>query len=130
MPTVTDVQGTNAGPASGGFPLSFLPVGDAWKVGIFTQVLNVLTVATVVSTEQTFTFTGLLTTDMVLVRCTAAPVAGLIVGNSRCKAADVLAVSFGNPTAGTITPVTTDTWQILVVRPLPNYTQASANLNR
>lgn len=128
-PTVTDIQGTNTGPSSGGFPTSFLNVGDIWKVGMFTQVLNVLTVATVTSTEQTFTFTGLLTTDMVFVRSTAAPVTGLIVGNSRCKSADVLGISFGNPTAGTITPVTTDTWQIMVVRPNANYTQATANLN-
>jgi hypothetical protein len=126
MPTVTNITGTNAGPASGGAPLSMMPVGNGWKLGVFTQVLALGTVATVTCTEQTFTFTGLLTTDIVFVTSTAAPVAGLIIGNSRCKSADVLAISTGNPTAGTITPVTTDTWTITVIRPLPNYSQASS----
>ena len=121
MPTVTNVSGTNAGPAANSTPSSEAAMGNAWKIGTFQQVLNVLTIATVTCTEQTFTFTGLLTTDVVVVQNTAAPVAGLLVGNSRCKSADVLAVTFGNPTAGTITPVTTDTWNITVIRPLPNY---------
>jgi hypothetical protein len=125
MPTVTNVTGTNAGPntASPDFPT--LAVGNTWKGGTFDVTLSPAAVANATSAEQTFTMTGLLTTDYVAVMKPTAQ-AGLGIVGARVSAADVLAITFMNATAATITPTASQVYQVFVARRLPNWTAPSS----
>jgi hypothetical protein len=71
--------------------------------GVATVTLDVASVAANTSAEQTFTVTGL-TTDMFVAVNKSDLDAGLVVGNARVSAADTLALTFGNSTAGAIDP--------------------------
>jgi hypothetical protein len=57
------------------------------------------------SAEQAFTVGGLNAGDVVAVNLQATQTAGLGIVNSRVSAADVLAITFQNSTAGSLTPV-------------------------
>lgn len=81
----------------------------------FSSSLNVASVAANTSAEQTFTVTGLETTDVVFVSKPSLS-AGLVVGNARVSAADTLAITFGNLTASPIDPAA-ETYLIGVIRP-------------
>jgi hypothetical protein len=126
FPSVTNVDGSNPGPnsASPDFPQS--EVGNVWKLGVFTVTLSPASVANATSAEQTFTMTGLLVTDYVNVNKPTAQ-AGLGIVGTRVSAANVLAITFGNFTAATITPTASEVYNILVARVQPNATQP-ANL--
>lgn len=82
---------------------------------VFTQSINVASVAANTSAEQTFTVPGLRTTDFVTVSKPSAS-AGLVIGNVRVSAADTLAITFGNLTGSPIDPAA-ETYTIHVVRP-------------
>lgn len=124
FPSVTNVDGSNPGPNSAApdFPQS--EVGNVWKMGSFTVTLSPAAVANATSAEQTFTMTGLLTTDYVYVNKPTAQ-AGLGIVGARVSAANVLAITFGNLTAATITPTASESYLVLVVRVQPNATQPS-----
>lgn len=66
--------------------------------------------------EQTFTVTGVLTTDYVYVNKPTAQ-AGLGIVGCRVSAADTVAVTFSNNTAGSITPTASEQYTVVVVRP-------------
>lgn len=123
-PSVTNVDGSNPGPnsASPDFPQS--EIGNVWKMGSFTVTLSPATIATTTSAEQTFTMTGLLTTDYVYVNKPTAQ-AGICIVGARVSAANVLAITFANVTSGTLTPTTSEAYKVLVVRVQPNATQPS-----
>ena len=57
------------------------------------------TVAALVSTTFTRTFTGLLTTDAVYVSCVGSPVSGMIIGNCRVSSSNVLEMSVSTAVA-------------------------------
>ncbi|MGH9967714.1 MAG: hypothetical protein ACREBG_07740 [Pyrinomonadaceae bacterium] len=84
------------------------------NIRLYSQSLNVASVAANTSAEQTFTVTGLATTDKVFVNKPALN-AGLVVGNARVSAADTLAITFGNLTAGAIDPAA-ETYEIIAIR--------------
>ena len=129
-PTVNNVDGSNTGPNVTALPDTVqMPVGNLWKVGMFSLAIAPATVATTTTAEQTFSATGigLLTTDFVIVQKPTAQ-AGLFITNARVSAADTLAITFGNVTSGTLTPTTTETYKVIVLRPQPNWTApASGN---
>ena len=77
--------------------------------------LDVASVDANTSAEQTFTLTGLKTTDLVFVRKPSLS-AGLVIGNARVSAADTLAITFGNLTASPINP-SAETYKVFVFRP-------------
>ena len=70
---------------------------------VYTQSLDVASVAAATSAEQTFTVTGLATTDRVVVSKPSLT-AGLGVVNARVSAANTLALTFMNASAGAIDP--------------------------
>jgi hypothetical protein len=73
------------------------------RFGVVEATLNVASVAANTSAEQTFTVKGL-TTDMMVFVNKPDLDAGLVVGNARVSAADTLALTFGNSTAGAVDP--------------------------
>jgi hypothetical protein len=84
------------------------------QIRVYSQSLNVASVAANTSAEQTFTVTGLTTGDKVFVNKPSVS-AGLVVGNARVSAADTLALTFGNLTAGAIDPAA-ETYTIIAFR--------------
>lgn len=122
MVAVTNVDGSNPGPNSVNLPDTVqLPVGNVWKLGVFNLTLSPAAVANATSAEQTFTMTGLLTTDYVAVNKPTAQ-AGLGIVGTRVSAAGVLAITFGNFTSATITPTASEVYIVHVERVLPNWT--------
>lgn len=85
------------------------------RFGVLTLSLNVAQVSAGVSAEQTFTVKGLKPNDFVAV-CKPTLHAGLVLGNVRVKAADQLAIQFGNMTGSPITPGA-ETYLIFYCRP-------------
>jgi hypothetical protein len=73
------------------------------KYGVASVTLDVASVAANTSAEQTFTVNGL-TTDMMVFVNKPDLDAGLVVGNARVSAANTLALTFGNSTAGAVDP--------------------------
>lgn len=144
-PSVTNVDGSNPGPNTVSTPDTVQsPVGNLWKVGTFAIALTPAALAPGPSIgEQTFVGTaatasstqyypaiGLLTTDRVEVRSSAAQTATTSIVHARVSAADTLAISF-LATTGTPTPVAGTTaapYYVTVFREQPNWTApASGN---
>ena len=73
------------------------------KAVVYAANLTPASVAANTSAEQTFTVTGLTTADVITV-AQAAPTAGVGLVGYRVSAADTLALTFGNFTAGALTP--------------------------
>lgn len=70
---------------------------------VYSQALNVVSVAANTSAEQTFTVTGLTTADKVTITKPTLT-AGIVIGGARVSAANTLNVQFGNLTAAPIVP--------------------------
>jgi hypothetical protein len=94
---------------------SDIPRGNAAGMAMIQVSINVASVAVNTTAEQTFTVNGLRTTDMVFVNKPSLS-AGLGICNCRVSAANTLAITFNNNTAGAIDPVA-ETYNILVIRP-------------
>lgn len=84
------------------------------KIVVYSQTITPASVAAATVAEQTFTVTGLTTADKVIVNHAAAGNATGIAG-ARVSAADTLAISFVNPTAGALTPGA-GTYTIVAIR--------------
>ena len=67
------------------------------------------------SAEQTFTVTGLTTSDVVVVNKPTSQ-AGLGLVGVRVSAADTLAINFGNFTGSGITPTASETYKVIAIR--------------
>jgi hypothetical protein len=130
FPAVTNVDGSNPGPNVVNIPDTVqMPTGNLWKVGRFALTLSPVAVAAASAPAQSFAATGigLLTTDTVVLTCTA-PLAGVINTNAYVSAADTLTVTFVNPTAGPLTPTASTVYYVTVFRVQPNWTApASGN---
>lgn len=126
----TNASGSNPGPNSAVLPDTVqMPVGNTWKLGVFTLTLGPATVATTTSAEQTFSATGigLLTTDFVWVNASAASLgAGVSIASARVSATDTLAITFANVSAATATPATNGSYKVFVARIQPNWTAPSS----
>lgn len=70
---------------------------------LYSETLTPVAVAASTSAEQTFTVSGLVTGRSVVVNG-PAPTAGTGIVNARVSAANTLALTFGNFTAGSLTP--------------------------
>lgn len=81
---------------------------------VYSQTITPASVNAATVAEQTFTVTGLTTSDKVFVNQGAIANSTGIAG-VRVSAADTLAVMFVNPTAGALTP-TAGTWKIFAIR--------------
>ena len=88
--------------------------GLAKSVSFITATCNPTAVGAANTSEQTFTVTGVSTTDYVMA-VKPTHTAGLIIGNTRVSAADTVAITFGNLTAGSIDPPS-ETYTFLVIK--------------
>lgn len=84
------------------------------KIETYQQTLDPAAVAANTSAEQTFTVTGLATTDIILVNKPSLS-AGTGIVNARCSAADTLAITFMNSTGGAIDPPS-ESYLIVAIR--------------
>ena len=89
--------------------------GNAQSINVVSVTFNPASVAAATTAEQTVTVTGLKTTDLVFVRKPTLT-AGLGIAGARVSAADTLAITFVNATAGALDPGS-EVYQVLVVRP-------------
>lgn len=74
------------------------------KVSLYSQTLTPASVAAATSAEQLFTITGLEVGERVIVNKPSLS-AGIVIGNARVSAANTLAITFGNVTAGALVPI-------------------------
>lgn len=86
---------------------------------VIKATLSPALVAINTTAEQTFTVNGLKTGDFVQVNKPTAQ-AGLGIVGARVSAANTLAITFSNNTAGTITPTASEVYVINVTRPAGN----------
>lgn len=97
---------------------SKLQIGDSGselsQVRLYTATINPASVAANTVAEQTFTVTGLATTDVVMVN-NPALTAGLGIAGVRVSAANTLAVRFVNATAAPIDEAS-GSWTIVAIR--------------
>ena len=89
--------------------------GNIVKQSVISITLSPALVAINTTAEQTFTVNGLQVGDHVVVQKPTAQ-AGLGIVGSRVSAANTLAITFSNNTAGTITPTASQVYKILVSR--------------
>lgn len=79
----------------------------------YTSTLNPASVAAATSAEQTFTVTGLAVGDIVLAVNKPTATAGVGIVNARVSAANTLALTFVNATAGAVDPAS-ESYEIVV----------------
>jgi hypothetical protein len=90
--------------------------GNIVKQSVISVTLSPVAVAINTTAEQTFTVNGLQTGDHVVVNKPTTQ-AGLGIVGSRVSAANTLAITFSNNTAGSITPTAAQVYKVLVSRP-------------
>jgi hypothetical protein len=123
----TNVDGSNPGPNVVTLPDTVQsPVGNVWKMGVFSLALTPASVAANTTAEQTFTATGigLLVTDNVDVSKPSFQ-AGLGIVNVRVPSVDAIAVTYINATAAPIVPAA-ETYQVNVLRVQPNWVKPAS----
>ena len=91
-------------------------LGNLVKQSVISVTLSPASVAINTTAEQTFTVNGLLAGDFVSCNKPTAQ-AGLGIVGCRVSAANTLAITFSNNTAGAITPTAAQVYLILVTRP-------------
>lgn len=101
-------------------------MSNAWAIAV---AFSPISIAPNTAAEQTFAVSGLHLGDFVDVNKPTAQ-AGLIIGGSRVSAKDVLAVTFGNLTAATITPTAAETYTIQINRPETLNSSSVSNLGQ
>ena len=94
---------------------SLLPRGNIARMFAITVTFNPAAVATATTAEQTTTVLGLKVGDFVISQ-KPRNTAGVGVVNARVSAADTLALTFVNPTAGSV-DAASESWSFLVFRP-------------
>jgi hypothetical protein len=90
--------------------------GNTDKLKIISATLSPVAVAINTTAEQTFTVPGLAVGDFVSISKPTAQ-AGLGIVGARVSAANTLAITFSNNTAGSITPTASQVYLIMVLRP-------------
>lgn len=94
---------------------SGITMGNVRGAYIASVTINPASVATITTAEQTFTVNGLLVGDVVFV-CKPTNTTGLGIANARVSAANTLALTFVNPTAGAV-DAASETYLVAVFRP-------------
>ena len=90
-------------------------MGNVAGMYMLSLTIDPAAVATITTAEQTFTMTGVKVGDMVY---TSKPsnTTGVGIVNARVSATDTIAITFVNPTAGSVNPAS-ESWSLLVLRP-------------
>ena len=92
------------------------------RFGVCAVALDIASVAANTSAEQSFAVKGLRPGDFVALSKPSVN-AGLVVSTARVSAADTLAITFGNHTAGAIDPAV-ETYLVFYFRPEKTFGQA------
>jgi hypothetical protein len=87
------------------------------QIKIYQPVLSPAGIGAGISTEQTFSVTGLATDDIVVGVSKPTAQANLGIVGWRVSAANVLALQFSNTTGGTVSPTGSETYSVFVVSP-------------
>ena len=111
---------TNAGPSTTSTNNTSGGIGNIALDVLLGATLSPAAVAANTTAEQTFSITGLAVGDVVSVTKPTAQ-AGLGVVGARVSAANTIAITFSNNTAGSITPTASEVYVVNVVRPMPQY---------
>lgn len=90
--------------------------GNVLKLFAVSVTWNPAAVATATTAEQTVTVPGVQAGDVVVSYNKPANTAGAMPVNARVSAANTVAVSFVNPTAGSVDPAQ-ETWTFVIGRP-------------
>lgn len=90
--------------------------GNVLKLFAVTVTWNPAAVATITTAEQTVTVPGVKVGDVVVSYNKPTNTAGAMPVNARVSAADTVAVSFVNPTAGSVDPAS-EAWTFVIGRP-------------
>lgn len=85
------------------------------KIKVLTAVLSPVAVAINTTAEQALTVTGLEASDIILTVVKPTAQAGLGIVGTRVSAANTLAITFSNNTAGSITPTASETYTVIAV---------------
>lgn len=93
----------------------YTSIGGAFTV--YKPTLSPAAVAANTTAEQTFTVTGVAVGDIVMFPNKPTAQAGLGIVGARVSAANVVAITFSNNTAGSITPTAAEVYSIAVLRP-------------
>ena len=115
--TDTLTNKTLVAPALGAATATSVAIGGGTaitKIVAYSTAINPASVAANTTAEQTFTVTGLATTDKVIVN-KPTNTAGLGIVNVRASAADTIAITFGNFTAAAI-DAASETYAIIAIR--------------
>ena len=89
------------------------------QIMLYSVVINPTSVATITTAEQTFTVTGLQVGDVILAVNKPTTTVGVGIVNMRVSAADTLALTFVNPTAGAVDPAS-ETYLVVAMRAVAN----------
>ena len=89
--------------------------GNISAVSVLTLTFDVASVGAATTVEQTFTVPGVRPGDIVAVNKPSHST-GLGIGSVRASAADTIAITFINVTAGAIDPAA-EAYRVLVIRP-------------
>lgn len=84
------------------------------QIRVYAATIDPASIAATTTVEQTFTVTGLTTGDKVFVNKPTVT-AGVGIVNARVSAADTLAITFVNATAGAIDPVS-EVYAVVAIR--------------
>lgn len=95
--------------------MSSMLTSNLFAAKVLTFTFNPAAVASATSAEQTVTVPGLKVGDIPILQKPSAT-AGVGIVNVRVSAADTLAVTFMNATAGSVDPAS-ETYTLLVFRP-------------
>lgn len=95
---------------------TMIPRGNLLSIYAFTATLDPAAVATITTAEQTFTVPGLQVGDIVISINKPTNTVGVGIVNARVSAANTLAISFVNPTAGSVNPAS-ESYVIVIGRP-------------
>lgn len=98
-------------------------MGNVTGIYAVSLTVNPASVATITTAEQTFTLPGIQTGDIVYVNKPSLTT-GLGIANVRVSAANTVAITFVNPTAGSV-DAASETYNFLVVRPQGNIAATS-----
>ena len=90
--------------------------GNCGAIFMGTLVINPASVATITTAEQTFTFPGVRLDDVVIAVVKPTNTAGVGIVNVRVSAADTIAITFVNPTAGSV-DAASETYKLVFMRP-------------
>lgn len=93
--------------------LQFDGGGKITRVNVYQPTLSPASVAVNTTAEQTFTVTGLKTTDFIASVSKPTAQAGLGIVGWRVSAANTLAITFSNNTAAAITPTAAQVYTVL-----------------